>query len=314
MITDFHHLVVSITDQCNLKCNYCFNQYRDKNPTILSVQDIKDIYDKYEPTLFQLFGGEPTLRWNDILEIIDYVVPKMKLLEKQDHIQRHIAINTNGTTNIDWSSVPKEYQEYLIVDFSCDGFENMTDKNRGNGTYKKVIEAMKKCKQTNIHTCMICTRIPEDYLNDNRLEEFIDYLVNDIKIEGFTFSHILEPHSPNMDKNVTSQASKESIKLLKQIARKYKGMAKFYIDDRTEICSNKAIHIHSNGYINPKCVTLKPIVGHWTEWSKKDLIKWLNYCERRNFSCKATNYKAIEDYRKILLKLKGDNNDSYSNN
>lgn len=61
-------LYIKITDQCNMNCPFC---YIKKGNNIVSIEKIKEIYNKFKPKCIRLHGGEPLLYPNLCLEIIN---------------------------------------------------------------------------------------------------------------------------------------------------------------------------------------------------------------------------------------------------
>ncbi|MBF0315056.1 MAG: radical SAM protein [Oligoflexia bacterium] len=134
-------LIVSITttNRCNLKCIYCYGQYYDRDTKDFSKEELlKLIMDlkKMGTRLIHLEGGEPLIR-EDIGELIHFI-------KKQNMICR---MNSNGLL------LPKKVKELKEIDSLCislDGEEFSNDKNRGPGTYKKIIHAIEVAKANGI--------------------------------------------------------------------------------------------------------------------------------------------------------------------
>ena len=91
---DFPYYVLYVTDFCNKNCKFCFNSIDNKNKlkheNITYDLDSLINFIKKNSSEFSLrfFGGEPTLKFNDIKEIIGKI-------EKEDIIG-HFNIFTNG--------------------------------------------------------------------------------------------------------------------------------------------------------------------------------------------------------------------------
>ena len=88
---NFNSIILSITDDCNLKCRYCFVK---KQHTYMSLDIAKKAIDlcndnnrSYSITFF---GGEPTLLWNQI------IVPTVLYAEEQNK-KINFSITSNGT-------------------------------------------------------------------------------------------------------------------------------------------------------------------------------------------------------------------------
>lgn len=123
---------LNLTDNCNLKCKYCFVE---QNPHYMDLQTAKDAVTffmnnrkkrlekgliDYGPCRITLFGGEPTLMWDEI------IVP---LVEWAPTNEVNFNITTNGTLlneeKIKWL---KEHNIPILL--SIDGCKFTQDYNR----------------------------------------------------------------------------------------------------------------------------------------------------------------------------------------
>jgi MoaA/NifB/PqqE/SkfB family radical SAM enzyme len=124
------------TSACNLRCTGCWAaEYGNKNN--LSFEDLDSIcrQGKELGVYFYIFsGGEPLVRKKDLIRLCEV------------HQECYFFAFTNGTL------VDDEFCDELLrvgnftLAFSIEGDEAATDMRRGSGTYKKVIEAMRKMK------------------------------------------------------------------------------------------------------------------------------------------------------------------------
>jgi putative peptide-modifying radical SAM enzyme len=146
----YFHLI--LTDECNLCCRYC----RAKVFEDLEVSDEKctpqividphlpgelnfdldllyDFLQKDPASTLTFYGGEPLLR----ADLIDWIV-------RESPVQRFM-IQTNGLL-LD-RLYPEIINRFSTILVSLDGQEGLTDKNRGAGTYRKVMENLKKIRR-----------------------------------------------------------------------------------------------------------------------------------------------------------------------
>ncbi|NLM49892.1 MAG: radical SAM protein, partial [Clostridiaceae bacterium] len=130
-------ILMDPTSACNLHCTGCWAaQYGDKNNLSFDVLDSICRQGKELGVYFYIFsGGEPLVRKKDII----------KLCKK--HNDCYFFAFTNGTLVDD--ELCKDMLEVanFALAFSIEGDEKATDMRRGEGTYKKVIEAMEKLKK-----------------------------------------------------------------------------------------------------------------------------------------------------------------------
>lgn len=129
--------VLVVNNKCNLKCRYCFGQYCGrKTYKDFTTDELIDIIDRLYSLgarLLTVHGGEALLR-EDIGEIVDYIKRK----------RMYIHFVTNGLL------LKKKVDLIRGVDSLCislDGKEQGHDMNRGEGTFKPTLEAIKFAKK-----------------------------------------------------------------------------------------------------------------------------------------------------------------------
>lgn len=129
----------SVTNNCNLRCIYCYADYPRRTHKELGLKEVRQIIDelkRLKTRRINLVGGEPLLR-KDIGEIIDYI--------KRSGIE--CAMTTNGYM------VPKRLDEIRGLDLLCvslDGDRDANDANRGAGSYDKAMAAISLAADNNI--------------------------------------------------------------------------------------------------------------------------------------------------------------------
>ncbi|MBU7013482.1 MAG: TIGR04084 family radical SAM/SPASM domain-containing protein [Theionarchaea archaeon] len=131
-----YHLI--LTDQCNLKCRYCYEKsildsgtpsrftYDFSAPSTFSVsiERLKRFLEKDENPIIIFYGGEPLLELEKMMKIMDSLdVP--------------YRIQTNGLL---LDRVPREYVKRVgRILVSLDGDRDRTDHNRGEHTFDTVM-------------------------------------------------------------------------------------------------------------------------------------------------------------------------------
>lgn len=182
--------IISITEQCNLRCRYCcysgeYKNNRSHSYKHLTFNDIDDIYTFIERIVkdksirVAFYGGEPLLQFS----LIQHAIIEGRRIWGDNII---FSISTNGTTltldRIEW--LIKNEVELFI---SIDGTRMYHDRNRvdasGNGSYPKVYETLSYIKNThrnyldNVSLQMTLTsyddldRIAEEWHNDPVLKD-----------------------------------------------------------------------------------------------------------------------------------------------
>lgn len=146
------HFNINLTNQCNLRCYYCFAEHNPRNiswDTMKAVINFAiDQYfkkEKWEDTLnFTYFGGEPMLRYNDI--IVPSVLYIKEIFKKKNIDKKFwpgFSITTNGTLlNKERLEFFKEHDFSLLL--SIDGNEESQNCNRpkenGEGSFKDIVK------------------------------------------------------------------------------------------------------------------------------------------------------------------------------
>ncbi len=137
---------LSLTQQCNLRCSYCYIQ---KHSAVMSAGVAKKIIDEIfrfsppeEDIDIGFFGGEPLLEFELIKQIVSYVEEHSAY--SRDRVE--LTLVTNGT--IFNPAIGKYLQEHNIVFcLSCDGPPRIQDKFRkfrdGQGSSAKVEETIR---------------------------------------------------------------------------------------------------------------------------------------------------------------------------
>ncbi|MBI5562815.1 MAG: radical SAM protein [Deltaproteobacteria bacterium] len=128
-----------ITERCNLKCIYCFPDSPNRVVKDLTKEQIFKIVDELHAMgtrYITLLGGEPMIR-KDFGEIVDYITGKGIMTET----------GTNGYFTRNW--IPTLKKLYLVC-HSIDGDEVSHDLNRGRGSYQKIVESLRLCRENGI--------------------------------------------------------------------------------------------------------------------------------------------------------------------
>lgn len=124
--------VIYFTNKCNLACTYCYEDLANRPPQILTQEDIRTHVDailaREKPenqTLIVLFGGEPTLEWENVCYLMEYAHGKKQNI--------HFNLESNGIKFLSQVFIDQVMNNFfyargfLSVDISFDGVGN---KNR----------------------------------------------------------------------------------------------------------------------------------------------------------------------------------------
>lgn len=164
-ITCINKIDISLTNRCNLNCGYCCVESENSSKfKELSFKEVKNMIDiilnNLKPAFINLSGGEIFLR-KDIYDIISYIKSKFS---------GHLKISTNGTL------IKEERLDFLInnidsIDISLDGYDEETvSKERGKGTFTKVINLINNLKNENFNEIQLS--LVESKKTESYVEKF----------------------------------------------------------------------------------------------------------------------------------------------
>lgn len=141
------HYHIILTELCNSECRYCYGKvefdtglekkfhFRENSLELnIDIKKLRSFLEKDPNPVLVFYGGEPLLK----SEIITQIIDSLKGMNIKFRMQ------TNGKL---LDKLPIEYLkkiDKMLV--SLDGNKERTDFNRGEGTYDKVIENIKKVR------------------------------------------------------------------------------------------------------------------------------------------------------------------------
>lgn len=207
------HVSFVMTEECNLRCKYCFYK---KNPKRTDWETSKRLIDwlveqgaNSKRFHIQFFGGEPMLEWELITRIIDYT-------KKYPQKQWAFGMTTNGTL------FTEERFQYCLdnridILFSIDGTPEAHDMHRvqvnGEGSFKLLEPWIERLAKSGICDVARLTYTPDTL---PMLYESIKYL----KERGFKY---VAP-TPAIDsyRSFTKEDFKEWDRQYAKIAKDYK--------------------------------------------------------------------------------------------
>lgn len=172
-------VLLKTTNFCNLNCRYCSGscgeeKRRDlvEHDCVMLVEQLPDLLRDGEPVRFLWHGGEPTLLHPDKFKSMQEILANVA---DSGHLVTY-SMQTNGYCISDeWLDVLEEYR--VGVGVSLDGPSFLHDEMRishgGVGTYKKIVENIKKIKKNDISISLLCT-LRKKHMN--REPEILDWL------------------------------------------------------------------------------------------------------------------------------------------
>lgn len=160
-------ILMDPTSACNLHCTGCWAAEYDKKLS-MSLEQLDDIIrqGKKLGTYFYIYsGGEPLVRKDDIIKLCEM------------HPDCAFLAFTNGTL-IDEAFADEMLRvKNFVPAISIEGFREATDSRRGEGTYDKVIHAMKILKQKKLAFGISCcyTSVNTESIGS---EEYFDLMIS----------------------------------------------------------------------------------------------------------------------------------------
>ena len=136
-----------LLEACNLKCVSCYARNRDRSKimdfalfkdVLKTIQEIRNT--DHQISVIYLSGGEPLLHPS----IVDFIKYSFTQFDR-------VSILTNGILVKKFIKDLIPFREKLCVQVSLDGDEKTNDAIRGEGVYRKVIEALHLLNEKNIN-------------------------------------------------------------------------------------------------------------------------------------------------------------------
>lgn len=194
--TDFFHLTVNPTMNCNFKCWYCYETHIKDSKLDYSVLDSVKLFatktiSKPDLKQFSLsfFGGEPLLYFKKNVEpLIDHVREQSILFDKK----YSVSFTTNGyLVNDSFIDYFKKHDMYAHLQITLDGYKEEHDEvrfvNKKKGSYAEIMANITKLllndrfritlrinyTDKNIHNCYRIIEDLQDVPLDIRKEKLV---------------------------------------------------------------------------------------------------------------------------------------------
>jgi MoaA/NifB/PqqE/SkfB family radical SAM enzyme len=180
----FRNIFIAITKRCPFHCEHCFEWDSLNGMEKLTLSDIISIVSNFQDkgtSQFQLTGGEPMLRVNDILEILKAAKPGTEFW---------VLTSGYNFTKVNAEKLKKAGLTGVVI--SLDHyFPEMHNKFRGSAkSYDWAQLAVKNALASNLVTALsIC--VSKSFVSESNLLEYAELA----KKMGVSFVQILEPRS-----------------------------------------------------------------------------------------------------------------------
>lgn len=130
---DLFTLSIVLTEECNLRCNYCYQDTKrlsgsmDRTTARAAIEHILTHDGPFGHVLIEFIGGEVTLYWNQLVELIEWT------RSQRERWTKHYSffIDTNATTlDEERKAWLRERSAWVLVGTSLDGVREAHDLNR----------------------------------------------------------------------------------------------------------------------------------------------------------------------------------------
>lgn len=198
--TTLEFMYLLLTDGCNLRCDYCFEEAPlipiDFKPVLMSEETAKEAIDYFDQLtdrygrsnqkkIIHLYGGEPLLNKNVIKYVISHIsnINKMRGFEKYE-----VVIVTNGIL-ID-EDIAKLFSSHQVtVGISLDGPQDINDihrKSESKKSFQRIINGYNILKKHGVQAGISATLTPAVVKNFDRV---LDFFIKDLGIQdGISFN------------------------------------------------------------------------------------------------------------------------------
>lgn len=257
-------ILLSPSMGCNLRCTGCYAADYPKNGG-LSFEEVDRIVKEARNLgihYIVVLGGEPFF--------VDYMY---KIYEKYDDIM--FTPFTNGTLiNEEVADKLKELGNIMPM-FSLEGFEEETDKRRGQGTFNKVMDGMKILKERGI-PFGVSSATSTDNMEVVSSKTFIDMLIEKGSRMSWYFIYMPVGDKPNIDLMLKPEQRIELGRRVKEIRMTLPYFAIDFFNDAPYvggcIAGKYYCHINSNGDVEP-CIFAHIAVDNIKEKSLIDIFR-----------------------------------------
>lgn len=205
---DIYSIFLNVTNQCNCRCRYCWEEH---NPNFMTYQVAKDAADfvisnaeknGLIPSI-NFFGGEPTLCWDSI------IVPLTKYIRQEYNKPFNLSITSNCLL-LDDKKMDFMIDNDIGLLFSIDGDKETQNYNRPTKSGKSCFDILK------VNIPLISKRFPNTTFRSTAIPETCEN----------TFENIMFAYNNGYSKyfvipNVFQEWDSDSRKIMGNEMRKY---------------------------------------------------------------------------------------------
>jgi uncharacterized protein len=153
------NVTLVLSEKCNLNCSYCFEGIKSDPRVLAFNKAIERLIKLPDNTGIEFYGGEPLLQIPLIKQIMDWIKQNGRIFK--------FSMTTNGQIIPGDVFIDDYLSHFEHIRLSIDGPEEVHDRNRGKGSFKKAINFLKKLNSTGYNKI---------YLNPTFTRENLPYL------------------------------------------------------------------------------------------------------------------------------------------
>jgi len=293
---------ISPISACNLHCIGCYAHEYTKGESLSFELVDRVLTEAKELGIYfiTVLGGEPFI-WTDLF----------KMLEK--HNDMYFLIYTNGTLISNQVAKRLSVVGNILIAVSIEGFEKETDKRRGIGTYKKILQAMDNLSEAGVLFGFSVTSTKQ---NSEVLisDEFINLMIQKGCSFGWFFQYVPIGRNPDLDLMPTpEQRNNQRIEVSQIMKKKPIFIGDFWNHGpQAGGClagarSDGYFHINNSGGVEP-CVFFPFWVDNIKEKKLIDVIqsKFFKSLQKKQPYCQNKNLLSpcpIIDHPSVLRKI-----------
>lgn len=239
-------MILSPTWQCNLRCKGCYTLGYQRHPGLPYDLVKRILAEAMEMGLYfvTVLGGEPFM-YPSLFQMIE------------EHPQMFFQVYTNGTLMTAEKARRLSDLGNVMVVLSCEGYEEETDRWRGPGVFRKIMEAMDHLREARVLFGSSAT-VTRNNVEVVSSEAWIDFLLGRGVIAQMYFLYL--PVNGNGDVNL--MVTPEQRNHLRKQVRHFRATKPLFVLDfwndgpHVEGCiaaGRRYFHINANGDVEP-CV------------------------------------------------------------
>lgn len=264
------HLILNVTEQCNLRCKYCIysgNYYYERKHSTnkmsseIALKSIDFFFEhnkKANDIIIGFYGGEPLINIKLIKECVEYAKAKNK------NKKMFFTITSNGTLFND-NIIDFLINNKIGLAISLDGPKEIHDRYRvnhnGNGTYDIIKNNLCKIKEINndyYNNYIVFNMVITSYNDISKIEQFvneneeifdknillINYVVqfNNYLYNKNILNKLIFNKSELLSKYITSIIEKKENKFLSYLLNK--DYVKFHYRKRYKVIGDEILLTH----------------------------------------------------------------------